>query len=591
VTGTPTTEVDGIYEYVGGGTGNYSQYRSAFNSRKGIDSPFEINLSGSYFHWTCSGSVTAEIIATGSPPSNIYLRYAVIETDMEYGWSGEDSLYFVERSMFPSASGVSISLSQGDTITDTRAFTLDPSWDFFNSSIAVFIQRDATKEVQQAAQWELPVSGPDISFAGEYIDDSSGDNDHRADPGETVDMIVSIFNTPGFLEATGVTATISTNDPDITITNATASFPNVLPDSTVDNTADPFTFSVSSSAGVHWAEFTINVNAQPNGYHITDTFELMIGRPDIVFVDNDGGETFGNIEAYFYAAIESLGFIYDRIYNTSVEMQYLDEYQVIVWFTGALDSGTVTGNDQTLLSSYLDGGGNLFVTGQNIGKDIGSTSFYSDYLHASFKTDDVNYYGILGVAGDPIGDGLVFTITGVGGANNQGSPSAINKVSDSDSCLTYPGTLGPCGVRHSSTYKTVYFSFGYEAISDESKRIELLRRILVWFGFIQGIEGEPSYDIAQKPAICISPNPFNSSTTISLSGIEHGAKGMELHIFDISGRLVRALACPMHQASCTMHVSWNGRDEAGRELPRGIYFLNAKVGSTRFAPRKLILVR
>ncbi|MCK7539692.1 MAG: hypothetical protein MZV63_56670 [Marinilabiliales bacterium] len=47
------------------------------------------------------------------------------------------------------------------------------------------------------------------------------------------------------------------------------------------------------------------------------------------------------------------------------------------------------------LQDYLDGGGNLFINGQNIGADIFGAggqsqfaqSFYNNYLHASFMGD------------------------------------------------------------------------------------------------------------------------------------------------------------------------------------------------------------
>ncbi|TES90460.1 MAG: hypothetical protein E3J87_10020, partial [Candidatus Cloacimonadota bacterium] len=352
--------------------------------------------------------------------------------------------------MFPSATGVSISMSLGDTLYDNQVFTLDPSWDFTNIYIAVFIQRNTNKEVQQAAKWKIPVNIPAISYMGNYIDDSSGDNDGRADPGETVDMIVSLHNAaPPFQPATNVSGTISTSDPDITINTANVSFPDIPNDSTVNNSADPFNFSVSASASVHKSEFILDITAQPNNYSRTDTFELMIGRPDIIFIDNDGGDAYGNVESYFAATIESLGIIYDMASDSAIEMQFLDEYAVIVWFTGSLDNNTVTSANQTLLVNYLDGGGKLFITGQDIGHDIGGTAFYANYLHSIFVTDDVNYYGILGVSGDPIGGGLTLTITGGGGANNQSSPSAISKTSDADSVFAYPGAVGPCAVRYS----------------------------------------------------------------------------------------------------------------------------------------------
>jgi hypothetical protein len=581
--GVPTTWVDGIYEFIGGGTGNYTQYRNAFNIRKNVSSPFIINLDGDFNPQTNSGYIIAEIIAEGIPPSNLWLRYAIVETDIEYTWSGGDTLYFVERDMFPSATGVSISMSQGDTIVDTQSYSFDPEWNFINSYIAVFIQCDTDKEVQQAAKWSIPINVPNISIVDKEIDDSSGDNDGRADPGETVNLILSLYNSPPFMPATNVSATLSTGDPDINITHATSNYPDIPVDSTVDNSSDPFTFSVDPGASVHRVQFILNISAQPNNYSDSDTFELMIGRPDIIFIDNDAGDPYGNVESYFTGALESLGVgVYDVAYNTSIEMQHLDEYAVVVWFTGALDSGTVTGNDQALLSAYLDGGGKLFITGQDIGKDIGGTSFYSNYLHAVFKTDDVNFYGILGIAGDPIGDGLNLTITGAGGANNQSSPSAINKKSESDSCFAYPGTLGPCAVRYSGSYQTVYFSFGFEAINDESKRVEVLRRILVWFGYLQGIEEEPSHGIAQSPVISISPNPFVSEMRITLKNISYP----QVEIQDVTGRVVWSAP-----NTANSEITWDGHDFSGRALPSGIYFCNVKSGNKTVKTDKVILVR
>jgi hypothetical protein len=589
-TGTPTTWIDGIYEYVGGGSGNYAQYRGAFNARKGISSPFVINLDGSYSPQSYTGNITAEIIATGTPGSNLKLRYVIVETDIEFSWQGEDSVYFVERSMFPSASGVSISMSQGDTLYNNQNFTFDPSWNFINSYIAVFVQNESTKEIQQSAKWVIPIDVPNISYVGHYIDDSSGDNDGRADPGETVDMIVSLYNSPPFKPATNVTATISNNDPDITLINATSDYPDIPVDSTVNNASDPFSFSVDAGATVHRTQFIMDIEAQPNNYYTTDTVEIMIGRPDIIFVDNDGGEEYGNIENYFSAAIESLGIKYDMVSDSAIEMQFLDEYQVIVWFTGSLSDSTVTSESQALLSSYLDGGGNLFITGQDIGQDIGGTTFYTDYLHSIFVTDDVNYYGIIGVTGDPIGDGLTLTITGGGGANNQTSPSAISKTSDAESVFVYPGALGPCGVRYGGTYKTVYFSFGFEAINDEGKRIEVLRRILQWFDLIQGISESPGYNSYVNPQMTISPNPFTSEVSIQCSGISD-SKDISIEIYDLSGRLVRSFSLFSSHSSLVRSVSWDGTDKYGKPLPNGVYFCKLKSGSRVLSKEKIIMVK
>jgi hypothetical protein len=78
-----------------------------------------------------------------------------------------------------------------------------------------------------------------------------------------------------------------------------------------------------------------------------------------------------------------------------------------------------------------------------------------------------------------------------------------------------------------------------------------------------------------------SPNPFCISTTISLCEVSdnQNTKISDLSIYDASGRKVRILITyPIPHAPCPMHVKWDGRDEAGKLLPPGIYFvkLNGK---------------
>lgn len=85
------------------------------------------------------------------------------------------------------------------------------------------------------------------------------------------------------------------------------------------------------------------------------------------------------------------------------------------------------------------------------------------------------------------------------------------------------------------------------------------------------------------------PNPFHKLTTINFS-IGQGAQHMELKIYDVSGRLIRRLYSTMPHASCAMQASWDGTDQAGRQLGSGIYFLQLKVGDYR-QTKKLVFLR
>lgn len=65
----------------------------------------------------------------------------------------------------------------------------------------------------------------------------------------------------------------------------------------------------------------------------------------------------------------------------------------------------------------------------------------------------------------------------------------------------------------------------------------------------------------------ISPNPFSNSVTVSVPGLIDTSS--DLQIFDLSGRLV-ILIEPVYDDGEAVY-QWNGRSEAGSELPDGIY--------------------
>jgi hypothetical protein len=88
--------------------------------------------------------------------------------------------------------------------------------------------------------------------------------------------------------------------------------------------------------------------------------------------------------------------------------------------------------------------------------------------------------------------------------------------------------------------------------------------------------------------LAASPNPFRGTTTISFS-LEKGAT-VRVRIFDALGRSVRALEDSRWRASGTHDLTWDGRDEAGRPVPGGVFFVSVEAGASREA-QKLVLYR
>jgi hypothetical protein len=88
------------------------------------------------------------------------------------------------------------------------------------------------------------------------------------------------------------------------------------------------------------------------------------------------------------------------------------------------------------------------------------------------------------------------------------------------------------------------------------------------------------------PTLVAGPNPFSGAIDIELSVPGDDAASVTIH--DVHGRLVRTLADG--RANERLRMAWDGRDDAGRPVAGGPYFVRSRVGE-RTAVRKIQLIR
>lgn len=86
---------------------------------------------------------------------------------------------------------------------------------------------------------------------------------------------------------------------------------------------------------------------------------------------------------------------------------------------------------------------------------------------------------------------------------------------------------------------------------------------------------------SQPAAVWCEPNPFRRTTAVSLRLA--AARPEELRIYDASGRPIRTLAV-------SPPVVWDGRDDAGRPVPAGTYFIRLE-GAGRAESGRVTLLR
>jgi len=265
-------------------------------------------------------------------------------------------------------------------------------------------------------------------------------------------------------------------------------------DTPVETVAEAYDFELP--AGVY------TLSARRIGYRVvTATAVVQAGQvisvnlalphaPSILLVDS-GAWYYGSQAAYFRQALDDLGYVYDtwRIKHPPADLppsSALSARDIVVW-SAPLDSPGYLDADGAL-KEYLDGGGRLLLSGQDIGFWDGGgalgywSDYYRDYLKASLVSDDAPTRVLYGVTGDLFA-GLTITITGPGGADNQFYPDEVEVADTSAAAAVWAYQGGAYGGIRAGTclnYRSIYFSFGFEAIADRAARREVMRRAIEW---------------------------------------------------------------------------------------------------------------
>jgi hypothetical protein len=452
--------------------------------------------------------------------------------------------------------------------------------------------------------FENELGGPYIRYLSHVLDDSDGNNDGRADAGEMIKLIVILKNT-SLLDATGVSATLTNDDPDVQIIQAAANFGDLARDQSGSNQNDPFTFSVSPSSVTHLSTFYLNITTVEGGYAYIVGFKILTGSPAILLVDDDEGKTY---EVHYTKALE-MKQIYSEAWDVSLNgaptIDVLQQYESVIWFTGDDRDSTLTADEQSVITAFLDGGGKLLITGQDIGHDLvedgsaADSTFYSTYLHAQYVSDSSNTDKTRGISGDPITGSpskMSVNFTGAyGGAGNQTAPDVISPIPPAETILEYYRVHTGAALRYedeATGSRLVYLAFGFEGIAGlaEDSAAELMEAILKWLAGRETPVEEVLMESIVPKAYALSqnyPNPFNPQTRIKYE-LPHAGK-VVLKVYNIVGQEICTLVDEVKPAGL-FNVDWDGRDNTGHRVASGVYLYRLVVQGF-VQTRKMLLLQ
>lgn len=536
-------------------------------------------------------TVNVQVTAVGTvPASNLALRIALVETEIIFevapGSNGQTDFYNTMRDMLPDYAGTPLTISTGQTKTFSLSAPVDAAWNLANIRAVVWVQDDATREVLQAGS--SAVLPPYAHYYGAH---------QRADvsPRGTLYSFETILTNYGTASDTydiHVTPALPAGWSG-SICIGTTCYPPWIMDFAV--TLAPgaqklvrMDIQPLQTAGTGTMTATTTSRGEPADTW-TRTVKLISDGVPVLSVDSDGGN---NYETYYTSALDASGKVYakwDRLVDGELSATQLNYFDIAVWNAG-LAYPVLTAADMAALGAYLDDGGRMFISGQDIGWDLcdpasldmttETLAWYNTYLGADYVVDRVGDLTVAGLDGDPIGDGLEFALQGGTGANNQEYASQIAARAGAVGCFLYsPGKVA--GVRYESgPFRVVYLAYGLEGQDTESSRFAVMARSLDWLAPVPvSVPGAAPLAFALEP---VRPNPTQGALTVRFA--LPSAAPASLELFDVAGRCMAAH--DVGSLGAGQHTLDLGE---GRPLAPGLYLVRLQQGADARVKRVTVL--
>ena len=598
ITGVPGGRTDG--QDIGFGEGAVAQ-------RLAVSSPLTISLTGTYNSGNRQGSVRAHVVNTSTGTVSGTLHFVVTENGIPYtAPNGERIFNNVMRDMLPDANGQSISVPAGGTLDTARAFTLGSGWVADSCNLVVFVQGSGN-QTYQAAKMYIPPDRSFLAFRADSTRDSVGNLNGYLQPGETGNYFVSIVNmNPA--TATGVSATIASTDTFITILTGSATYPDIPGNTAFRYNSTPFVIRVKPTCPYgRWVPVTLTITATTD-YTVSRTFRLGVGAPN----DYIGRDTYG------YYAYENL----DTRFAQSPPYSWV-EINPNRGGPGALltmgDDQVITqtvpfsmrhyGTNSTTLSVCSNGwlAVGSFTTAVNQPEELptvnGATgmiaAYWCDLDPASTGGGRVAYYN------DATNHRYIveFDSVQIYTGTSNGRPQTFQYIlrdpayyptptGDMEIILQYRVLNGPVsgtiGIQNNARNVATNYFF---PVANPATYGPANGRAIKFTTVLptSGVEAPPGSLQPETPFALYGswPNPFRGGTTINFSLPREGQA--RLAVYNVAGQLVRTLHDGVLPAG-SQSVSWDGRNQAGRSVPGGVYFYRLSTGD-RTLTHKTVLVR
>ena len=564
-------------------------------------SPIKVQAVDTITTGTTHG-VVVTVSTVGLVPSGTYRLRTVITEYLHFatapGTNGEKDFPNVFRKMMPDWAGDHITLpAVGSSVKFSYSYTEDPLWNMSNVKLTSYVQDVNSLAVLNCGS----VGDPQINYT---LAAPAVTVQHGATAG------VNVFNLSSLNTGTAAeqfSYTLTSNAPSDWTANFTVGANTFVSTASVNTPASAnnvITVNVTPGVTPFVGTYTLKVQSITN-----PTFPPMICNMYVIsnvsdlIVDNSGNLGNGNPgsaanwDTVYTAGLSLANRLTVGSTNEIVMAKAISQnafagvkniYLNIGWTFPSFTDAEVA-----QLTTFLNGGGNLLVSGQDIGWDTWSTAaaapgsgtvntraFYTNFLCASWSSDGTTANSTLTTINT---DSVWGWMPNAPIANFYGGtnffPDEITPVGKGMPIYNYNGSVRIAGVRATNKiWKTVYIGTGIEMVNTKLNRSTIIKRAHDWFyGMVAtGINelGSASENLGQN-----YPNPSNATTTIPLSNIE---KDLVMQVVDLSGRVLSSIQVTRG----TQLIQLNTAD-----LAQGMYMYRLMDGSKQLASRPMQVVR
>ena len=247
--------------------------------------------------------------------------------------------------------------------------------------------------------------------------------------------------------------------------------------------------SGAANASTDTATLTATSTGDPT-VHASATATTIAVAVDVLLVDNDhhGNPPLPDVRSYYTTALTSAGQtfdVWDLQTSPDLPLGYMKAHKSIVWFTGASYPNPV-GVYETNLAAFLDAGGRLFMSGQDIlDQGAGTTAFFHDYVHidwdGSETQNDKATAHVTGVAANPVTGSFGTVPLDLSVLLGAQFSDQVTPIAPAVPAFTDDNTKTDALTVTAGAYKVVFLAFPFEEFGTAAQKTSLMTSVFSYF--------------------------------------------------------------------------------------------------------------